>query len=53
MNELELLILRLEDLSSDAENKEVKRLAKALMRYIKSSKKGEIGFTSKNETRSS
>lgn len=43
MNELELLKLRLEDLAESAENKEVKLLAKALLRYLKESK---IGFKS-------
>lgn len=47
MNELELLLLRLEDLQESAENKEVKTLVKALNRYLKSLKKGEIGFTNK------
>lgn len=41
MDELGLLKLRLEDLSEVAENKEVKLLAKALLRYYK---KKEIGF---------
>lgn len=44
MNELELLKLRLEDLSESAENKEVKLLAKALLRYLK---KEDIGFKAK------
>lgn len=43
MDELELLILRLEDLQESAENKEVKILAKALGRYFKKKDKGK-GF---------
>lgn len=42
MDELQLLILRLEDLSESAENKEVKLLAKALLRYL--DKKQGMGF---------
>lgn len=45
MNELELLLLRLEDLQESAENKEVKILAKALNRYLNSLDKGKMGFT--------
>jgi len=45
MNELELLLLRLEDLQESSENKEVRILAKALNRYFKSLDKNEIGFT--------
>jgi hypothetical protein len=45
VNELELLLLRLEDLSESAENKEVKTLTKALKRYFSDK---PMGF--KNET---
>lgn len=40
MGELELLKLRLEDMAESAENKEVKTLAKALLRYFKKRKAG-------------
>ncbi len=43
MNELELLLIRLEDLAESAENKEVKTLAKALKRYFKNADK-KLGF---------
>lgn len=45
MDELELLMLRLEDLEESAENKEVKTLTKAINRYLKSLKKDDLGFT--------
>lgn len=48
MNELELLVLRLEDLSDSAANNEVKILSKALKRYFEKAEK-VIGF-SHNET---
>lgn len=44
MDELELVLLRLEDLEESAENKEVKILAKALNRYLKSIKDSGAGF---------
>jgi hypothetical protein len=44
MDELELLLLRLEDLQESSENKEVKILAKALNRYFKSLKDSSMGF---------
>jgi hypothetical protein len=44
MNEKELLLIRLEDLSESSENKEVRTLAKALQRFYKS--KEPMGFTS-------
>lgn len=44
MDELELLLLRLEDLQESAENKEVKILTKALNRYLKSLDKKQLGF---------
>lgn len=47
MDELELLLLRLEDLEESAENKEVKILAKALNRYLKSIKEPKLGFKAK------
>lgn len=47
MDELELLLLRLEDLQESAENKEVKILAKALNRYLKSLKDPTMGFKAK------
>lgn len=47
MNELELLLIRLEDLSESAENKDARTLAKALKRYFEKSNK-KMGFT--NET---
>ena len=43
MDELELLKLRLEDLSESAENKEVKILAKSLLRFFT---KKDMGFKS-------
>lgn len=49
MNELELLMLRLEDLQESAESKEVRVLAKALNRYLKSLDKKEIGFATKEK----
>jgi hypothetical protein len=45
MNELELLLLRLEDLAESAENKEVKILTKALKRYFHSTEKQKMGFS--------
>lgn len=47
MNELELLLIRLEDLTESSESKEVRTLAKALKRYFESDKKGELGFNDK------
>lgn len=44
MNELELLLLRLEDMTESAENKDARLLAKALSRYFKSTEKQTIGF---------
>lgn len=49
MNELELLLLRLEDLEESATNNEVKILAKALNLYLKSLNKKSIGFESKEK----
>ena len=49
MNELELLLLRLEDLTEAANDGDIKILAKALKRYFESTKKGPMGFT--NETK--
>lgn len=49
MNELELLLLRLEDLDESAENKEVKILAKALKRYFENASKGDLGFNDKTK----
>ena len=49
MDELALLLLRLEDLQESASNNEVKILAKALNRYFKSIQKAEIGFTKKEK----
>lgn len=43
MNELELLLLRLEDLSESADGKEVKILAKALKRFFEKESK-QFGF---------
>ncbi len=43
MDEEELLILRLADMEESAENKEVKILAKALLRYFKKKDK-KTGF---------
>jgi hypothetical protein len=48
MNETELLLLRLEDISESSENKDARVLAKALKRYFENVDKKEIGF--KNET---
>jgi hypothetical protein len=45
VNELELLLLRLEDLSESAENKDAKVLAKALKRYFENTNKEKMGFT--------
>lgn len=50
MNELELLLLRLEDMTESAESKEVKILAKTLKRYFENADKNGIGFV--NEDRS-
>lgn len=47
MDELELLLLRLEDLEESAENKEVRLLTKSLNRYLKSINETKIGFGSK------
>lgn len=49
MNELELLLLRLEDLTEGAKDGDVKILAKALKRYFESTKKGPLGFTNEAE----
>ncbi len=49
MDELALLLLRLEDLQESASNNEVKILAKALNRYFKSTEKVEIGFGGKKK----
>lgn len=47
MGELELLLLRLEDLQESAETKEVMILAKALNRYFKSLQENNMGFKAK------
>lgn len=47
MNELELLLLRLEDLSETAQDGNVKILAKSLKRYFESQKKETFGFETK------
>lgn len=49
MNELELLLLRLEDLQESASNNEVRLLAKALNRYFQSEDKTELGFSGKGK----
>lgn len=49
MNELELLLLRLEDLQDSAENKEVKILTKALNRYLRHINKEKLGFGQKEK----
>lgn len=49
MNELELLLLRLEDLTEAASDGDVKILAKSLKRYFESVKKGPMGFTNETE----
>lgn len=49
MNELELLLLRLEDLQESAQNSEVKTLAKALNRYLTHLNKNELGFGAKEK----
>ena len=49
MNELELLLLRLEDLQESAQNNEVKTLAKAFNRYLKHLNKNSIGFGQKEK----
>ena len=49
MNELELLLLRLEDLQESATNNEVKILAKALNRYLTHQNKNQLGFGTKEK----
>ena len=49
MNELELLLLRLEDMTEGASNSEVKILAKSLKRYFESTKERTLGFTSETK----
>lgn len=44
MTELDLLLLRLEDMTKSASNNEVKLLAKSLKRFLESSKGKEFGF---------
>lgn len=47
MDELELLLLRLEDLSESAQDGNVKILAKSLKRYFESTKERKLGFEAK------
>jgi predicted YcjX-like family ATPase len=49
MDELALLLLRLEDLEESAENKEVRILAKAFNRYLKHINKEKLGFGQKEK----
>lgn len=48
MDELQLLILRLEDLSESADDKQVGTLAKALKRYYEKTNK-KMGFSNETE----
>ena len=49
MDELELLLIRLEDISESAENKDVRVLAKALKRYLAANKTEPMGFKCKEK----
>lgn len=49
MDEIALLLLRLEGLQESAENKEVKTLAKALKRYFTNTNKEKMGFNNEAE----
>jgi len=47
MNELELLLVRLEDMSESSEYKDVRVMAKVLKRFFESKAGKEMGFKTK------